>query len=708
MGIVRGTAGPDRLIGTSGIDRILGYQGDDRLFGGAGNDTLLGGPGRDLLDGGAGRDTASFATSATRLSISLGGISLARGPAQPVREDGSVEVPGMMLPPERLRSIENVIAGPMDDLIHGNEADNTLIGGAGADTIFGHEGGDVIDGGTGPDVIYGEDREYALNGGYLNGDWVFASLARPDTVRYDWATVAITAVEDYLYDFRVVRLAGQPRETDRLYGIENIWGGSGDDVIDGFPSGSELRGGPGNDTLRGHIGDDVLWGQSGRDTLDGGAGSDTAVYSEVTGPVRVDLRKGEVSFPGGGMPGEKLVSIENAVTGGGNDILIGTSADNTFDGGPGADAIYGGPGNDTVSFASHHSGVTVDLAAQRATVNGRGVVDRLGSIENAIGGGGHDVISGDAAANVLDGGAGDDVLRGRGGDDILELSGGDDVLDGGAGTDTLRWTPSHADFGDLLYSHYIDSQGTIEESETYAGTTGMHAFIDLERGIAVKAYVDTGVSTVRNIERVETGAGNDHVYGSDAAERISVGHGANRVDGRGGDDIIFGSNVTLDDEAYHYTFTDRRDAEEQLHGGAGNDRIVGGSRMFGDDGDDLLVAGWGANVMAGGAGADRFIFSDYFEIDGFFYYDAEVQRGEIVDFNAAEGDMVLIRRIDKSAAVPTFAGSVGDELDLKVGEYGFVDDTLYIPFDIVDDFGTRRSFGLEIVGDFTESDVLFV
>jgi serralysin len=58
-------------------------------------------------------------------------------------------------------------------------------------------------------------------------------------------------------------------------------------------------------------------------------------------------------------------------------------------------------------------------------------------IENASGGGGHDVLIGNAAANLLRGNNGNDRLMGRDGADRLEGGAGNDWLDGGAGNDTL-------------------------------------------------------------------------------------------------------------------------------------------------------------------------------------------------------------------------------------------------------------------------------
>ncbi len=79
---------------------------------------------------------------------------------------------------------------------------------------------------------------------------------------------------------------------DRYYGSfyvgpewsDNVWGGPGDDILEGRAGQDYLSGGPGNDSIWGHNGvdflvggedDDVLNGGNGDDQLEGGAGADT-------------------------------------------------------------------------------------------------------------------------------------------------------------------------------------------------------------------------------------------------------------------------------------------------------------------------------------------------------------------------------------------------------------------------------------------------
>ncbi|RYG09763.1 MAG: hypothetical protein EON96_17785, partial [Caulobacteraceae bacterium] len=101
-------------------------------------------------------------------------------------------------------------------------------------------------------------------------------------------------------------------------------------------------------------------------------------------------------------------------------------------GGRGFNALDGGSGDDTLSYAGLTIGVTLDLATGVATSAGR---DRLVSIEHVYGSRWADTLRGDGGANTLFGADGDDSIEGRDGDDVLAGGAGSDVLTGGAGAD---------------------------------------------------------------------------------------------------------------------------------------------------------------------------------------------------------------------------------------------------------------------------------
>lgn len=698
MAQIEGNDRNNNLVGTTAGDVILGYGGHDTLLGRSGADSLYGGPGNDLLDGGAGNDLLNGGGGVDTVRYdNFEGIEAYLG-------TGTVSFPGTTWRLERLYSIENIIAGWGDDTVYGDDGANEIWGRDGDDYLVGYGGSDIFVGGAGADTIYGGSAEW--------DDDPHPLATERDTVRYDGETVRVRAD---LYN-REITVAGDA--TDYVHGIENVWTGAGQDVLLGDSGDNELRGGAGADVLYGRPGDDTLRGQGGTDYFDGGAGFDTVDYSENTTSVRVDLVKGVVSFPGQRWPNETIVSIESAITGSGNDTLIGNSQANVFEGGAGADRIVGRGGSDTVSFAGETRGVQINLETGRSGVIGDTARDRLVSIENALGGSSNDRIIGDNRANVLDGGDGSDTIDGGRGGDTLMLSSGNDRLDGGAGFDTLVFDQPYEKY-DNGYVEYESPDAEGIENWFFYGPTEVTLSIDLE-GTSTFYYGAVGSSTLRNIENVTTGVGNDHVYGSSADNVISVGSGANYVDARGGDDTIYGSSA----EDWNWPRGgDDRDKFEIIRGGAGNDLIVGASQAFGDAGADTLVAGRLSEVtmteetMTGGAGADMFQFSDgYLLADLTPVYSWQVQSGLITDFSPEEGDRIVVDRVDDSAPVPVFAGYVEDQMELEEGEYGIVGERTFV---LAVHHGTnewteeeyRIDLTIELqgfTGTFTEADVLFI
>ncbi|MFN6338975.1 MAG: calcium-binding protein [Cyanobacteriota bacterium] len=106
---------------------------------------------------------------------------------------------------------------------------------------------------------------------------------------------------------------------------EFIFGGAGNDSIDGRDGSDVLAGGAGNDYLKGQNGSDALFGESGNDVLEGGDGG----YGNDSN----DLLDGG--------DGADILSGRE-----GGDTLIGGAGDDDLRGGNGDDILIGGPGND--------------------------------------------------------------------------------------------------------------------------------------------------------------------------------------------------------------------------------------------------------------------------------------------------------------------------------------------------------------------------
>jgi Ca2+-binding RTX toxin-like protein len=190
-----------------------------------------------------------------------------------------------------------------------------------------------------------------------------------------------------------------------LDGADTIYGLGGDDLVCGGPGNDMLYGGEGDDTIFANAGADYLYGEAGNDYLGGGAGND-----KFTGEAGDDYM-----YAGSGIDlldfsaaGAMILDMfGQTATGEGADTIIGfeqvigSAFDDVIIGGPVANKIWAGTGNDTVS-----------------------------------GGGGNDVIYGQEGDDTLNGNGGDDELWGGPGNDTLNGGTGTDILDGNGGSNT--------------------------------------------------------------------------------------------------------------------------------------------------------------------------------------------------------------------------------------------------------------------------------
>ncbi|MGH6872683.1 MAG: beta strand repeat-containing protein [Rhizomicrobium sp.] len=596
---------------TDGDFAITSGAGNDTLIGGAGNDFFKPKGGDDFIEGGGGKNRVTYSDDTSGVTVSL----LQQGHAQ-ATGDGN----------DTLNHIQDLSGGVGNDVLTGDGNANWLWGEGGSDTINGNGGNDVIQVG---DVVGGGLGTDTANGG-----------GGVDTLSFD--DNGLLATTDDGATFSLAN-QGVMQDTGRDFvnatGFENVMGTNGQDTLTGDASNNilygssgadNLSGGDGNDTLYGDKGyagaisvsggdgpmgvydadpgtggDDVLTGGAGNDILDGGEGNDTAVYSDATSAVTVDLTITTAQNVGGGDGKDTLVSIESLVGSDYNDILTGSSADNTLDGGAGNDKFYtnggtdtvlGGDGNDIVYYnapgtLSFQGGAGTDTLDAHL-VSFDTVWSLADDVENFIGGAGGDTVTvltpagttahnfqGNDGNDVLTGGAGNDKLDGGNGDDTLDISfGGNDVATGDAGDDTINigvnpdFTPSSLA---LSTTDRIDG-GTGNDTVNLTG--------DYSGGFTF------GAATMVNVETLMLGDGYSYKLVTNDA---NVAAGQNlRVDGS----ELTGTN-TLNFSGVHET-----NGTFFLVGGAGNDTLTGGS------GNDRLGGGLGADKMNGGAGADTFAY----------------------------------------------------------------------------------------------------
>jgi Ca2+-binding RTX toxin-like protein len=177
-----GTIGINSIIAGSGNDAVFGLAGNDKLYGQDGNDTLTGGAGMDYLSGGTGSDTASYASAAARVIVSL---------ANPAINTG--EAAG-----DTYNSIENVTGSRFDDYVYGNGGANTLNGGVGNDIIKGYAGNDRLTGGAGSDIfVFNTALDAATNVDTITDFDAVADTIYLDDVAFKGLTAGVLAASAF-------------------------------------------------------------------------------------------------------------------------------------------------------------------------------------------------------------------------------------------------------------------------------------------------------------------------------------------------------------------------------------------------------------------------------------------------------------------------------------------------------------------------------
>jgi len=423
-----------------------------------------------------------------------------------------------------------------------NFAESTLIGTAGNDRLKGTEKNEQIFGDAGNDILSGGGGNDLLDGG--------EGIDRVKEI----ADVNFTLEDDRLLGESA---DGIPLILNELISIERatLIGGEGDNIIDASSftkSGVTMDGKDGFDTLIGTIHNDTLiGGGEGNDLLDGGDGIDLV---KITADNNITLT--DTLLDANWI--HQLISIERATLIGGEgdniidasgftksgvtmdgkdgfDTLIGTIHNDTLIGGEGNDILNGGEGIDRVKVIAD---VDMTIADDLLYADG---IHQLISIEQAtlIGGKSDNHINASdftIGAVKLDGKAGNDRIVGGLQNDIITGGEGNDTLEGGSGIDRVKET---ADVDFLL----TDSQ-----------------------------LIGNGIDLLYSIEQATLTGGNSN----NRIDASDFSLGAVRLNGKGGDDILFG--------------------------GTDNDRLNGG------DGNDILVGGEGKDTLIGGLGRDSFEF----------------------------------------------------------------------------------------------------
>ena len=308
--------------------------------------------------------------------------------------------------------------------------------------------------------------------------------------------------------------------------------------------------------------------------------------------------------------------------------------------------IFDSGGNDTLDLSGWSTSSTVDLApGAYSSANGMTsniAIAYTAVIENAVGGSGNDLITGNEYANVLTGGAGNDSLAGDLGNDtivgaVFDDDQGVDNLDGGADDDWI-----YADWNDLAqggsgYDHLV-ARGTAGLTVDIALT----GFEETWGGAFADTFDGSGVSG--QSLRLRGSGGNDILIGGTAADRLYGGADNDLLQGNGGNDYLKGEAGI-----------------DTLEGGPDNDSLVGGAGndvLRGEGGNDYLIGATGLDAegvdnLDGGSG------------DDWFFADASdtIQGGSGRDKLVAQGPVGLNVDLAATSIEETWGGDFADVFD---------------------------------------------
>jgi Ca2+-binding RTX toxin-like protein len=248
----------DFLEGTNLANVLKGGKGADTLRGLGGNDTLDGGFGGDSIQGGGGAaDVVTYADRTEAVAVTLDGSP----------DDGSDANDGSQDNVDD--QVETIEGGAGADALTGSAGPNVINGNLGNDTLDGGGGSDTVNGLGGSDTIKGSPDSDTYDGGIGLDTLDYSSRNEP--VEVDLTLVGNDNGGD---------LDGAAGQRDKTIALENLKGGSADDVLRGTNGDNDITAGLGADIVDARNGDDAVDIDDGvQDTFtDCGLGKDTIAF----------------------------------------------------------------------------------------------------------------------------------------------------------------------------------------------------------------------------------------------------------------------------------------------------------------------------------------------------------------------------------------------------------------------------------------------
>jgi serralysin len=327
----------------------------------------------------------------------------------------------------------------------------------------------------------------------------------------------------------------------------------------------------------------------------------------------------------------RQTTIENAVGGGGDDILIGNDADNTLDGRGGKDTLLGGKGNDTLIGDANgddtadysptrlensglERGIVVDMSRSdgQVTEDGFGFSDTLVSIGKIVGSKFADTISlhGASVHLSVDAGGGDDVVEGGGGTNILD--GGTNDAYGDTISYRLSTAPVTVDLSGVVANSGGDAAGnSLKGFENILGSDGADNFYG---DSFVNRIMGRGGNNTFHADASGVNAAGDFYVGGDDLDTVDISASWNRgvILGQGADvpfnyfvDLAAGSLLGPSNWKVNLTSIEIAKGSDyrDFFGGT-----AGYNEFYGNKGSDYVNATAGGDIIDGGDDIDRVSF----------------------------------------------------------------------------------------------------
>ncbi|MBD8710205.1 MULTISPECIES: M10 family metallopeptidase C-terminal domain-containing protein [Pseudomonas] len=417
---------------------------------------------------------------------------------------------------------------------------------------------------------------------------------------------------------REVKVVGTATAVFDNTDVLTTYGSSGDDVISEYAQAynTVLYGGAGDDLIQGGVLDNVLIGGAGVDQLAGAQGHDTFRFTQLTDSYRTasasytdtitafDASKDSIDVTSLGMSG--LGNGHNGT------LDLAYNADKNLTYLKSYDADAQGQRFELILNGDYRTSLTAD-----------------NFLPLTAGTSGDDSLHGTThGRDTLVGGDGRDMLSGRGDDDRLDGGAGADRLIGGQGADTFVYNQ--------LTDSQVDAAGKNQGRDLIVDfNSGDHDRIDISAlgftgfgdgyGTTLSLTYDSANDITRLSSKELDSAGN----------RFQIALSGNHV-------LDLGANAVEFAHADSPQKTSTYPGQILTIGTAANDRLIGSAdadRLYGLDGDDVLqgganndflLGGHGADKLTGGSGSDYFVFQSVEDS----YRTAEQSHTDLItDFN---------------------------------------------------------------------------